>query len=134
MKGDDFMKKDTLIQIVLGTVGGVIFAFGMCMWLIPEWDLFWPGVVASAIGILILMPIYPIYRKNHPRKPIHVEKSTLVAILSGTAGCLLLGIGMSLALTQTGKMFLLLGMGIGVLGIIVLALAYPMFLYFSQKK
>lgn len=128
------MKKETLIQIILGTVGGLIFSVGMCMCLIPEWDLFWPGVVACVVGALILLPIYPMYRKEHPRTPIHVEKTTLAAILSGLAGCLLLGIGMSLALTQTGKAFLLLGIVIGVVGILVLALSYPVYLYFFDKK
>lgn len=33
------MKKETLLQIILGTIGGLVFAIGMCMCLIPEWDL-----------------------------------------------------------------------------------------------
>ena len=33
------MKKETLLEIILGTVGGFVFAIGMCMCLIPEWDL-----------------------------------------------------------------------------------------------
>ena len=31
------MKKDTLLEIILGTVGGLVFALGMCMCLLPEW-------------------------------------------------------------------------------------------------
>ena len=34
------MKKDTLLEIILGTVGGLIFALGMCMCLIPKWNMF----------------------------------------------------------------------------------------------
>ena len=30
------MKKETLLEIILGTIGGLIFAIGMCMGLIPE--------------------------------------------------------------------------------------------------
>ena len=38
------MKKDTLSEIILGTIGGLNFAVGMCMCLIPEWNLFNAGV------------------------------------------------------------------------------------------
>lgn len=32
------MKKSTLVAMILGTVGGVFFALGMCMALLPEWE------------------------------------------------------------------------------------------------
>lgn len=60
------MKKETLMEIILGTIGGVIFAIGMCMCLIPEWDLFKVGVVVSIVGLIILLCIIPIYKKEHP--------------------------------------------------------------------
>ena len=30
------MKKETLLEIILGTIGGLVFAIGMCMCLLPE--------------------------------------------------------------------------------------------------
>ena len=39
------MKKSSFVAMILGTVGGVLFALGMCMALIPEWDAFKPGLV-----------------------------------------------------------------------------------------
>ena len=39
--------------MLLGTVSGVLFALGMCMALIPEWDSFRPGVVFGAAGVLL---------------------------------------------------------------------------------
>ena len=51
------MKKDTLLEIILGTIGGLIFAVGMCMSLIPEWNLFNVGVVVAIIGFIILLCI-----------------------------------------------------------------------------
>lgn len=62
------MKKETLLEIILGTIGGLIFAIGMCMSLIPEWDLFNAGVVIAVVGFIILLCIIPIYRKEHPKK------------------------------------------------------------------
>ena len=62
------MKKETLQEIILGTVGGLVFAVGMCMYLIPEWDLFNVGVIVSIIGFIILLCIIPVYKKEHPKK------------------------------------------------------------------
>ena len=62
------MKKETLLEIILGTIGGLIFAIGMCMCLIPEWDLFTVGVVVAIVGFIILLCIIAVYRKEHPKK------------------------------------------------------------------
>lgn len=62
------MKKDTLLEIILGTIGGLIFSVGMCMCLIPEWSLFNVGVVVAILGFIVLLCIIPVYRKHHPKK------------------------------------------------------------------
>ena len=41
--------------MILGTIGGVLFALGMCMALIPEWNAFRPGVVMGAAGVPYLL-------------------------------------------------------------------------------
>ena len=41
------MKKSTFITMLLGTLGGLLFALGMCMTLIKEWNTFAPGLVFS---------------------------------------------------------------------------------------
>ncbi|WP_347477125.1 hypothetical protein [Clostridium sp. Marseille-P299] len=38
------MKKSSLVAMVLGTLGGIFLALGMCMCLLPEWNAFKPGV------------------------------------------------------------------------------------------
>ena len=53
------MKKETLLEIVLGTIGGLIFAIGMCMCLLPEWNMFTAGVITTIIGFIILLCIIP---------------------------------------------------------------------------
>ena len=62
------MKKETLLEIILGTIGGLIFAIGMCMCLIPEWNMFRTGVVVTIIGFIVLLGIIPVYRSAHPKK------------------------------------------------------------------
>ena len=62
------MKKETLLEIILGTIGGLIFAIGMCMCLIPEWNMFKAGVVVTiiglvtgVIGLIVCVLNYPVY-------------------------------------------------------------------------
>ena len=62
------MKKETLLEIILGTTGGLIFSIGLCMCLIPEWNLFKAGIIVSIIGFIILLCIIPIYKKGKPKK------------------------------------------------------------------
>lgn len=44
------MKKENFVTLVMSTIGGLIFALGMCMALLPEWDAFKPGFVMGIIG------------------------------------------------------------------------------------
>lgn len=37
------MKKKNFVTLILSTIGGILFALGMCMCLIPEWGTFTPG-------------------------------------------------------------------------------------------
>ena len=39
------MKKSSFVAMILGTVGGILFALGMCMALIPEWNAFNQGII-----------------------------------------------------------------------------------------
>lgn len=34
------MKKSNFVAMILGTIGVILFALGMCMTLIPEWNAF----------------------------------------------------------------------------------------------
>ena len=90
------MKKETLLEIILGTIGGLVFAIGMCMCLIPEWDLFKVGVVVAILGFIILLMIIPVYRKNHPKKEHNkINWGIVIAWIIGIVGSLIMGFGMS---------------------------------------
>ena len=43
------------MALLLGTVSGVLFALGMCMALLPEWNAFAQGVVLGAVGLVLDM-------------------------------------------------------------------------------
>ena len=90
------MKKETLLEIILGTIGGLVFAIGMCMCLIPEWDLFKAGCVVAIIGFIILLCIIPVYRSHHPKKQHEpINWGIVFAWLIGIVGALIMGFGMS---------------------------------------
>ena len=131
------MKKETLLEIILGTVGGLIFAVGMCMCLIPEWNLFTAGVVIAIIGFVILLGIIPVYRKEHPKK-VNNKKTDWGLVLTwivGIIGSLIMGFGMSKIMVDTPeKMDMIIGMITGIVGLLICVLNYPIYSYLRSNK
>lgn len=116
------MKKSTFTAMILGTIGGVLFALGMCMVLITEWNAFRPGVIMGVIGAVILLIMIFVWRKMENKEPIKLSGKTLGAILLGIAGALLLGVGMCLTMVWS---HMAAGIVIGILGIVVLLCLIP---------
>lgn len=83
--------------MILGTIGGILFALGMCMALIPEWDAFRPGVVMGVIGAAVLLVMVIVWRRMENKAPVKLSGKTIGAVLIGIAGALLLGVGMCLS-------------------------------------
>ncbi len=130
------MKKETLLEIILGTIGGLIFAVGMTMCLIPEWDLLKVGIVVACIGFIVLLCIIPVYRSNHPKKERgKVNYGIVIAWIIGIIGALVMGFGMSKVMVgNPSKTDLLIGIGCGIAGLIVSVLDYPVYSYLKGKK
>lgn len=130
------MKKETLLEIILGTVGGLVFAIGMCMSLIPEWDLFKAGIVVAIIGFIILLCIIPVYRSNHPKKEHgKVNYGIVFTWLFGIVGVLVMGFGMSKVMVgEPSKTDLLIGIGTGIIGLLVCVFNYPIYSYLKGNK
>ena len=131
------MKKETLLEIILGSIGGLVFAIGMCMCLIPEWDLFTVGVIVAIIGFIILLCIIPIYRKEHPKK-VSNKKTDWRLVLTwiiGVIGALIMGFGMSkIMVGSPEKMDMIIGMITGVIGLLICVLNYPIYSYLKSNK
>lgn len=131
------MKKETLLEIVLGTVGGLVFAIGMCMCLIPEWDLFTAGVVTAIIGFIILLCIIPVYRKEHPRKVKNkkTDWGIVLTFVVGIIGSLVMGFGMSKVMVgDPTRTDLLVGIITGIVGLLVCVLNYPVYAYLKSNN
>ncbi len=117
------MKKSSFVALVLGTVSGMLFAIGMCMALIPEWNAFKPGVVMGAVGIILGIITFVIWRQMEGKQPIKINGKTLFSVIVGIVGALLLGIGMCFCMVWS-KM--VLGIVIGMVGIVVLLSLIPL--------
>ena len=128
------MKKETLLTIILGTVGGLIFALGMCMCLVEKWNMFTSGVVFAIIGFIILLCIIPVYKKNHPKKEHKpVDKGLLTTWIIGIIGALVMGFGMSRVLVDETQIDIL-GMICGIIGLLICVLNYPIYSYLKSNK
>lgn len=117
------MKKSNFVALILGTIGMVFFALGMCMALIPEWNMFQQGVIAGAAGLVMLLITLIVWRRMEGKEPIKVNGKTVGCIILSVFGALLFGIGMCLSMVF-GKM--VLGIVIGLAGIIALLMLIPL--------
>ena len=130
------MKKETLLEIILGTIGGLVFAIGMCMCLIPEWNMFKAGVIVSIIGFIILLCIIPVYRKSHPKKEHKpVNWGITLTWTVGVVGSLIMGFGMSkIMVGNASTTDMIVGLITGVVGLVICVLNYPIYAYIKSNK
>lgn len=117
------MKKSSFAAMVLGTVSVVLFALGMCMALIPEWNAFMPGVIFGCAGLLFGLITLIVWRRMEHKEPIRIDGKTILAVVIGAVGALALGVGMCLSMVWD-KM--VMGVGIGLVGIVVLLCLLPL--------
>lgn len=116
------MKKSTFVTMILGTIGGILFALGMCMTLIPEWNAFQPGVIMGVVGAVVLLITVLVWRKMENKEPIKLSGKTIGAMLIGIVGALLLGVGMCLTMVWNN---MVVGIIVGIIGIVVLLCLIP---------
>lgn len=117
------MKKSSFVAMMLGTVSGVLFALGMCMALIPEWDTMKPGIIFGAVGIILGIITLIIWRKMMGKAPIKVSGKAVLTVIVGIIGALALGVGMCFSLVWGN---IVLGTVIGLVGILILLCLIPL--------
>lgn len=129
------MRKETLLEIILGTIGGIVFAIGMCMCLISEWNVFIPGIVVSIIGFIVLLCIIPIYRGSHPKKKHGpINWGIVLTWIIGLVGALIMGFGMSKMMVETASSSdMIVGLVTGIIGLVICVLNYPIYSYIKSN-
>lgn len=117
------MKKSNFVAMILGTIGGILFALGMCMALIPEWNAFNQGVVLGVIGAVVLLIMVLVWRKMENKSPVKLSGKMIGTVLLGIVGALTLGVGMCLTMVWSN---MIIGIIVGIVGIILLLCLIPL--------
>lgn len=116
------MKKSNFVAMILGTVGGVLFALGMCMTLLPEWNAFNEGILFGVAGLVLGLITVLVWRKMEHKEPLKFDLKTVMTVLLAVAGLMLLGVGMCFCLLWHN---IVLGTLIGLAGIVALMSLIP---------
>lgn len=118
------MSKKNFITLILGTIGGILFALGMCMAMLPEWGAFTQGVVIGCIGLVVLL-ITLMVRRKMEGKPVIVklDGKTVGTVVLGVAGALVLGAGMCMVMVWN---MMVPGVVVGLAGIVLLLFLIPL--------
>lgn len=116
------MKKKNFVTLLLATVGGILFALGMCMALLPQWGLFNQGIALEAAGLAVLLVLVLVRRRMAGKPLVKITPRTLGTALLGLAGVLALGVGMCMAMVWN---IMAAGIGVGILGILLLLCLIP---------
>jgi len=117
------MKKSNFTALILGTIGGIFSALGLCMCLLPAWNAFRPGVVMGCAGLAVLLITVVVWRKMEHKSPIRFTGKTVLTVVLGIIGALLLGVGMCLVMVWSRLVF---GIVVGLVGIILLLALIPL--------
>jgi len=118
------MKRENFITLILGTVGGILFALGMCMCLVEEWNAFRPGLVMGAVGLVVLGIMILVRRKLQGKPPVRLDRKVLGAAALGIIGALTLGVGMCMTMVWEG--LLIPGVVVGIVGVVLLLCLIPL--------
>lgn len=118
------MSKKNFVTLILSTIGGILFALGACMTMLPEWNAFCPGIVVGCVGLVFLLVMIAVRRKMEG-KPILVPVSgkTIGTVVLGVVGAIVLGVGMCLVMVWGN---LVMGIVVGVIGILLLLCLIPL--------
>lgn len=117
------MKKSSFVALILGTISGMLFALGMCMALLPEWNAFKAGIIFGSIGIVLGIITLLLWCKMENKKLPKMNGKNILRIIYAVISALVLGLGMCMCLVWQQIIW---GTLIGILGIIMLIALIPM--------
>jgi len=118
------MKKENFVSLILGLIGGVLFALGMCMCLLPEWNAFQQGVFIGLIGAAVLVAMLLIRRKMQGKPRIMLSRKAIATIALAVVGALVFGAGLCMVLVWPHLM--VWGIVVGLAGMVLLLCLIPL--------
>ena len=118
------MEKKNFVALIMSAVGGMLFALGMCMCLLPEWGAFNQGVILGVIGAVELLITWIVYRKMSGKKPVKLNAKLIGKVIYGIFAAIVFGVGMCMTMVFEGMM--ILGIVVGIVGIVLLLCLIPM--------
>ena len=111
------MKKKNFVTLVLSTVGGILFALGMSMALLPQWNAMNQGILLGGLGLAVLLAMVLVRRKMSGKPAVVLSARAAGIALLAVAGALLLGVGMCMTMVWN---LLIAGIAVGIAGILLL--------------
>lgn len=117
------MKKSSFVALIMGTVSGVMFALGMCMALLPEWNAFTEGVIFGGIGLILGVSTLLVWCRMENKKLPKMNGKNVFRTVYGVVSALIFGLGMCMCLVWHQIVW---GTLVGLLGIILLIALIPM--------
>lgn len=118
------MKKENFVTLIMSVIGGLIFALGMCMAMLPEWNAFTPGIICGIVGIVVLLTMIFVRRKMTNAPKIEISGRTVGIVIYGTFATIVFGVGMCMTMVWEGLM--IPGIIVGIIGIVLLLVLIPM--------
>lgn len=116
------MKKKDFVTLIMSVVGGILFALGMCMALLPEWGAMAQGAVIGAAGLLVLLAMLLVRRKMDGKPAIVFNGKAIAATLFGVFATAVFGMGMCMTMVWN---MMVPGIAVGIVGIVLLLCLIP---------
>ena len=116
------MKKKDFVTLMMSVVGGILFALGMCMALLPEWNAMTQGVVIGAVGLAVLLVMLLVRRKMDGKPAIVFSGKAIATTLFGIFSTVVFGVGMCMTMVWN---MMIPGIAVGIVGIILLLCLSP---------
>lgn len=116
------MKKKDFVTLMMSVVGGILFALGMCMALLPEWNAMTQGVVIGTVGLVVLLVMLLVRRKMDGKPAIVFSGKAIATTLFGIFSTVVFGVGMCMTMVWN---MMIPGIAVGIVGIILLLCLIP---------
>lgn len=117
------MKKKDFVTLIMSVVGGILFALGMCMALLPEWGAMTQGVVMGAVGLVVLLAMLLVRRKMDGKPAIVFNGKAIATTLFGVLATVVFGVGMCMTMVWN---MMVPGIVVGIVGIVLLLCLIPL--------